>query len=78
MDKWSQEKKTKAKRSKKELKNRVCWKKNPQLFKNLGDKARKEKCVCTRAGTEWTEIKHVRTAVSHFPLSVGLSVSGSL
>lgn len=32
----------------------------------LSDKARKEKFVCPRAGTEWTEIKHVQTAVSHF------------
>lgn len=76
MDKWYQEKKTEAKGSKNELKKQSLSGK--QLLKNPSDKARKEKCVCSRAGTEWTEIKHVQTAVSHFPLSVGLSVSSSL
>lgn len=44
-------------------KNRVCLE-NSSKIRMI--RKRKEKCVCTRAGTGWTEIKHMQTAVSHF------------
>lgn len=77
MDKWSQggKKLLELEGKKRAEKQGLLGK---QLLKNLGDKERKEKCVCPRAGSEWTEIKHVQTAVSHFPLSVVLSAYGSL